>query len=57
MKVSDEYLNEIARIEYQQACGREYPWEGVQQWVLNAMRAAMESPFAAGNTTAQGEEE
>lgn len=36
--MTDDQLNEIARSAFERYCGREYPWEGVQPWVLAAMR-------------------
>lgn len=37
---SDDYFNELAKAVFQEHVGRPHPWEGVQHWVICAMRDA-----------------
>lgn len=39
---SDDYFNDLAKAVFHERVGRPHPWEGVQCWVVCAMRDAYE---------------
>ncbi len=38
--MTEDQVNDLAKRNFERLCGRPHPWEGVQPWVLAAMRDA-----------------